>query len=661
MLRPMVRVDVVGPRRRVLDLVRAVHLAGVLDLAPFEPPDETAASLFGPGPELPIGHEYAAAVGRLTELAALVGRGEAPRELVEDLWTLDDRGLFEVVEGVLEAEGPIAALTAQRARLEGEIARLERYRALVDALAGAVGRLPSVRGFASTGLVLRSRYWSVLPILRSELEALTEGACELVAGELPPDRVAAIVLYPARLAPTVEALLCAKDIEEVRLPDEFAGLSLDELGPRLGAEVTAARARLAAVDVALEARAGSVRPMIEACLAVLQDRLAEVAVVRNGVASDHLVVLSGWLPADRIDDLRRRLDIELGAEVVVIERGRGSPGAPEVPVALDNRGPVRPFEVLSTFVAVPRYGTLDPTPLLGIGFPAFVGLMVGDAGYGLVALALLALARRRWRSRGVMAVLWPVGLTVALATIVFGLLFGELFGHLGRDLFGLEPILFDRQAALGPLLVLAVAIGAGQVGLGLVLGVVNAAVLRHRREVAGRGALLATVVAVGLLLAVAAGLLGRELLPVAGGALALAGAVLVVAVGIQGPIEILGTLGHVLSYARLAAIGLASVMLAVVADRLGSLVPNAVAGILVAATLHALNIGLGFFDASIQSLRLHYVEFFTKFLEPGGRPYRPFRAVAGPEVWRGGAPAASRRIDRWMTHSASSVPLSPSA
>lgn len=661
MLRPMVRVDVVAPRRRALEVVRVLHLIGLLDLGPFEPPTEAAASLFGPGPDLPVGHEYAAAVARLNELAGLVGRGRAASELVEDLWVLDDRDLFGVVEAVLEAEGPIAALTAQRARLEGEIARLEQYRSIVAALTGAVGRLPAVHGFASTGLVLQARYRSVLPALRAELESLTEGACELVAGELPPDRIAAVVLYPAHLAAEVEALLGARDLEEVRLPADFAGLPLDALEPRLAAEIAAARDRLAAVEADLEARAAEIRPILEACLVVLLDRVAEVAAIRDGAASDHVVVVSGWLPADALEGVRSRLEREVGPEVLVVERERAKPGQPDAPVALENRGPARAFEALSTFVAVPRYGTLDPTPLLGLGFPAFVGLMVGDAGYGLVGLLALVLVRRRWRDRPWMRVVWPVGLAVAVATIGFGVLFGEYFGGLGHEVFGLEPVLFERRGAIGPLLVLAGAVGAGQVGLGLVLGVVNAALLRHRRELAGRLALLVAVGSVGLLLGVGAGLLGSAVVPVAGGALALAAAVLLVTVGIRGPIEILGTLGHVLSYARLAAIGLASVMLAVVADLLGSLVPTAVAGVLVAAILHALNVGLGFFDASIQSLRLHYVEFFTKFLEPGGRPYRPFRAAVGPEIRSRVAPVASRRIEPWTTHSASSVPLSRSA
>jgi V/A-type H+-transporting ATPase subunit I len=89
----------------------------------------------------------------------------------------------------------------------------------------------------------------------------------------------------------------------------------------------------------------------------------------------------------------------------------------------------------------------------------------------------------------------------------------------------------------------------------------------------------------------------------------------------------MGMLGNIISYARLMAIGLASVMLAVVAARLAGLFENVLVGALVAALVHALNLVLGVFDSTVQGLRLHYVEFFTKFVEPGGVRYAPFASA----------------------------------
>jgi len=103
-------------------------------------------------------------------------------------------------------------------------------------------------------------------------------------------------------------------------------------------------------------------------------------------------------------------------------------------------------------------------------------------------------------------------------------------------------------------------------------------------------------------------------------------------------VELPTILSHVLSYARLVGVGLSSVAIAMVVNfiaigliiepQLESLtafgVIIVIMGALVFVIGHLLNTILGMLGGGLQSLRLQYVEFFTKFYKGGGKKYTPF-------------------------------------
>ena len=625
----MVRLDILAPRHAGEALLRAVHRAGVLHLVAFEAPPDAGPALFGVEPaSVPVG-EARRLLDRLAELRAMLGSVPPRPGVVAELYDLDLVQLGRRVDALDPVRVEAGRLAAERDRATAERARVGRYRELVAGLERVAGRVPVLPGYGATGIVVGARHRAVFPLLRDELETLTGGRCEVVTGDLDADRVAALLVYPLRDAPAVQTLIGGRNLEEIALPDELAGAPLSEVGPRLADREERLAREIRAADETLLALAAREAPLVAALAALAADRLAELEVLAGARVSDHLVCLSGWAPEDAAAPLAERLTREVAESVLVVERPREAGAPPAAPVALQNGRFLRAFEPLTTFVAVPRYGTLDPTPLLALMFPAFVGLMIGDAGYGLVLVGLLAFARWRLGERPAVRAIWPIGLAAGVATIAFGILFGEWFGDLGSRLLGTRPLWFSREEGLLPLLALAVGIGVGQVGLGLVLGAVNAVRLRDRRAAVGSLA-MAVVLGTGLVgLGAIAGVvpegIGTAALVGLGGAANLAA----LSRGVAGPIEAMGLVGRVLSYARLTAIGLASVTLALVANRLGSLAGNLVVGALIAGLLHALNLGIGIFDASIQGLRLHYVEFFGTFVESGGTAYDPFRSELG--------------------------------
>jgi V/A-type H+-transporting ATPase subunit I len=101
--------------------------------------------------------------------------------------------------------------------------------------------------------------------------------------------------------------------------------------------------------------------------------------------------------------------------------------------------------------------------------------------------------------------------------------------------------------------------------------------------------------------------------------------IVIVLEGATAFLDFMTVLGHVLSYARVMALGTASVMLAVVANKMHGAFGSAAIGIAFALVFHLVNFAITLFSPTIHVMRLHYVEFFGTFFEPGGGPYQPLR------------------------------------
>jgi V/A-type H+-transporting ATPase subunit I len=319
-------------------------------------------------------------------------------------------------------------------------------------------------------------------------------------------------------------------------------------------------------------------------------------------------------------------------------RAHGAASSP--PVQLNNPGPVKSFETLLALLPLPKYGSIDPTWFMATFFPPIFGLMLADIGYGLLlVLGTLWLWRLGRRVKMAQALAVILG-SCAFFTIVFGVIFGEFFGTAGHHL-GLRPLWRERleigSDRIGQTLLMylgmAVAVGVVHILCGLVLGIINAVKSRHAAE--GLGAVARIFGLFGMFFVV--GRLADVLPPVFTSLGVLAWILFLVFMlwtfkrhplhGAMLPLELLGTVGNILSYARIMAVGLASAVLALLANKFGTMIDNVVLAVIVVVLVHALNLVLGVVDPSIQGLRLHYVEFFSKFYLSGGRMYSPFKKM----------------------------------
>jgi V/A-type H+-transporting ATPase subunit I len=304
------------------------------------------------------------------------------------------------------------------------------------------------------------------------------------------------------------------------------------------------------------------------------------------------------------------------------------PRLEDIPVVLKNPAFAKPFEVLLKVFPPPTYGTLDPTVINAIGVPFFFGLIVGDVAYGLVILALALWLRWRYRASETIRAVGAIGSYCALSTILFGFLYGEVLGTLG-PYFGLTALIHrESPEELILLLQLAVCVGAVHVAAGLALGALNARHVLDRHAFMERLGQILCLVSAGFL--VAGVLWGSGLFFAAAGACFLPGiGILLLGAGVVGLLEVFSLISNILSYSRLMALGVASVVLAMVANRIFQQLDYGLTGLLAATLLHGLNLLIAMFSPTIHTLRLHYVEFFTKFYRPGGKGYVPFGVRAG--------------------------------
>ncbi len=339
--------------------------------------------------------------------------------------------------------------------------------------------------------------------------------------------------------------------------------------------------------------------------------------------TETLFVAEAWSRKDTVTDLRSALEKNMKNRIHLEEIDADE----DPPVILDNPGPVAPFESLVEFFSLPKKGEPDPTIFLALGFPLLFGMMLGDAGYGVGALLVGGLIVKK--TAGILADLGRVWAVAAIPTIVFGVVYDEYLGFahhelLGRHLYA-PPLerLHDPQSFL----LLAIVTGILHLSAGFAIGFWTHR--KHdRRHALGKLGWLAFTLA-GCVLA-ATGLFATfpEAVMLPSAVIAAAGlATIVYAEGVFGLVEVPGLIGNILSYARIMAIGMSSIALALIVNNLFSfddLGLSLLVTLPLFLTLHFANLVLGMFESSIQGIRLNYAEFFSKFYEGGGKPFTPF-------------------------------------
>lgn len=377
-------------------------------------------------------------------------------------------------------------------------------------------------------------------------------------------------------------------------------------------------------------------------LLVLKEQL-EIEKERNEIHSSFVetektVMLEAWVAQKKEDNALSLIEKETEGYSVV--ESVEPTDDDDVPVLMDNPRFAQPYETFVEMYSPLRYNEIDPTIFMAVVFPFFFGFCLTDAGYGIfVSLIGLILWRGMGKISKFMHDFGLIFISCGIWAFILGMAFNGFIGDFfPRWLLGAEPLpttISALDAFVNPhnILIMALITGFIHVNFGLILGIINN--LRAGDKKAALGDQIVWIlIELGVILIVA-GVMAPAL-----GFLLYVGILVILAAlgaiyycnGAFGLMDVSGFLGTLLSYARLLALCLSTGGIAMTVNILAGLswemIPyiGVVLSPIIFIVGHIANFAFQVLGAFINSLRLHYVEFFAQFYMSGKNKFEAFRA-----------------------------------
>ncbi|MGI5963443.1 MAG: V-type ATP synthase subunit I [Lawsonibacter sp.] len=341
--------------------------------------------------------------------------------------------------------------------------------------------------------------------------------------------------------------------------------------------------------------------------------------------------LEGWVPEERWPKLEQALvNYPCAYEVAdpVPEE------YPQVPVLLKNNWLTRPLNMVTEMYSLPAYGSLDPNPLMAPFFILFYGIMMADMGYGLLMMLASAVVLTKKKPKGGMAHFFGLLGLCGVSTFVMGAVTGGFFGDFLTQLLKLInpnsnfalPALFTPLDDTMMILVGAMCLGFVQILTGMAISF-----YKKLRDGQVMDAIWEEVTWWVVFAGLALAILGKTNLVLAvGGVMVIAGPILTQKgfgkiTGIFGSLynHVTGYFGDILSYSRLMALMLAGSVIAQVFNTLGAIPGNVFIFLIISLVGNTLNFALNLLGCYVHDLRLQCLEYFNKFYQDGGKPFRP--------------------------------------
>ncbi len=369
----------------------------------------------------------------------------------------------------------------------------------------------------------------------------------------------------------------------------------------------------------------------------LSTELRRCEVSSNLAHSGKCSMVSGWIA----DEDEARVTAYLESSPVAYSIEDTADDDPDAPIRFRNNKVARQFEPVVELYAPPAYGSYDPTFIMSIFYFVIFGLMLADVGYGLLlslgCFAMIRLMNPQGNTRKMLTMFGICGISCMIMGVLFGGYFSDTPSVLAKNWFGAAEDL-DLAVWFNPLTnpipFLGVSLGVGAVHLITALCIKFYILWTRGKKfdaIADQGSWI--ILFVGIIVALLARIPG--LIMVGIGVLMLIltqgrsqkNVFMKFFKGVASLYDIVSYFSDLLSYSRILALGLASMVVGSVFNILGTLPGLNFIGVIMFIVIfllgHTLNLAVNLLGTFVHTSRLQYIEFFGKFYEDGGRMFEP--------------------------------------
>lgn len=371
----------------------------------------------------------------------------------------------------------------------------------------------------------------------------------------------------------------------------------------------------------------------------LSNLLMRSSASSNFLKTQEIVFIEGYVPTIRVDEFKGI--IEANAENTYhLEIQDADRDDPHVPIILENGKVVRLFEPIIETFSLPRYNEIDPTPLMMPFYWFFFGMMVADIGYGLLLLIATTYALKRFKFKESMETFVKFFQTLSIPIILWGAVYGSFLG-------GIIPLpaLINTNTDYMVMVIMSIVFGLIHIFFGLAVQAYMK--IRDGDPMAAVYDVVSWYMALGgAIVFILSGLMNfSPIIRTIGLVVMVIGMVIIVgfsardesSVGARfawGAYNLYGIssyVGDLVSYTRLAALALSGGFIGVAVNMIvgmlnGAGIVGIIAGVIVFVIFHLFNLFLSVLSAYVHDMRLTYVEYFGKFYEGGGTPFKKFRS-----------------------------------